>query len=89
METASVPCITMAVYFIMQVIKRFVPKEEFSKFIPIIAMTLGGIIGIIVFYYFPDCILAKNWLSAITIGAASGLSATGIHQAFKQLYNNK
>ena len=38
------------------------------------------------FYYFlPSLIVANNLFSAILVGAASGLSATGCNQIFKQL----
>lgn len=69
-----VPIITMVVFCICFAIKKaFVIKD---KYIPLIAIILGGISGIIV-----------NGLSydAVAVGIASGAAATGIHQLYKQL----
>lgn len=46
---------------------------------------LGAGLGVIAFYAIPEIIAAENIFSAILIGAASGLAATGTHQIFKQL----
>lgn len=69
-----VPIITMVVFCICFAIKQaFVIK---NKYIPLIAIVLGGISGVIV-----------NGLSydAVAIGIASGAAATCIHQIYKQL----
>ena len=53
--------------------------------IPIIGAVLGIVFGIVCFYAIPSIIPATNVLTAILIGGASGLSATGCNQIFKQL----
>ena len=42
-------------------------------------------LGIVCFYVLPSIISAPNVWIAILIGGASGLSATGCNQIFKQL----
>ena len=82
----SVPAIATAVYFIIEAIKKAVDNnEKFLKFIPLIALGIGAVAGVICFFFIPSIIPATNVVVAIIIGAASGLSATGTNQIFKQL----
>ena len=82
----SVPAISAAVYWIVDIIKTAVKgNETFKKFIPLIAAGLGMVIGIIAFYAVPTVIHADNVLMAMMIGGASGLAATGTNQVIKQL----
>ena len=60
-------------------------STDFKRFIPLISAGLGAVIGVVAFYFVPGVIETQNILVAITIGAASGLSATGTNQAVKQL----
>lgn len=86
LELASVPVITIIVYWILDIIKSaFNNDEKFKRFIPLSACLLGVICGIVAFYALPGFIPAKNIVAAILIVGASGLSATGTHQIFKQL----
>lgn len=55
-----------------------------NKWIPIICGALGGVIGVAGMYAMPD-FPASDWINAAAIGVASGLSATGAHQAYKQV----
>lgn len=85
-ELISVPIIATLVYGVITLLKTvFGEKEMFCKLTPIISATLGVVFGIIAFYCAPNIIPASNILSAILIGASSGLTATGTHQIFKQL----
>ena len=43
------------------------------------------IFGVIAFFAIPSIIPAENVVVAIVIGGASGLTATGAHQIYKQL----
>lgn len=45
--------------------------------------------GIICFYFIPSIIPATNVIVAIIIGGASGLTATGTNQIFKQINKEK
>lgn len=82
----SVPIIATAVYWVINLIKYAVKSNEiFMRIIPIIAAVLGAVLGIICYFALPGIIAADNWLMAILIGGASGLSATGVNQVIKQL----
>jgi integral membrane sensor domain MASE1 len=59
------------------------------RLIPIIAALLGAIIGVVTFYVYPSVLVADNIWQAIIMGGASGLTATGANQVFKQLQKNK
>jgi len=82
----SVPVIVGLVYGCMNLYKQVTGGEEkFLRLIPIVAAVIGAIIGIIAYYGFPQVIMAENIWHAIIIGGASGLTATGTNQVFKQL----
>jgi hypothetical protein len=82
----TIPAIAAIVYTIIDIVKTACGGDEkFKRFIPLITVALGGICGIIAFYFVPGVIETNNVLVAIVIGAASGLSATGTNQAVKQL----
>ena len=82
----TVPAIAAIVYTIIDIVKTACGGDEkFKRFIPLISAGLGAVIGAVAFYFVPGVIETQNILVAITIGAASGLSATGTNQAVKQL----
>ncbi len=82
----TVPAIAAIVYTIIDIVKTACGGDEkFKRFIPLISAGLGAVIGVVAFYFVPGVIDTQNILVAITIGAASGLSATGTNQAVKQL----
>ncbi len=82
----TVPAIAAIVYTIIDIVKTACGGDEkFKRFIPLISAGLGAVIGVVAFYFVPGVIETQNILVAITIGAASGLSATGTNQAVKQL----
>ncbi len=86
----SVPAIAVAVYFIIEVLeKAFNNNEKFLRFIPLISLIIGIVAGIICFYFIPSIIPATNVIVAIIIGGASGLTATGTNQIFKQINKGK
>ena len=85
LELISVPAIAAVVYWIINIIKTAVKSETFNRFIPLIAAVLGVICGVVCFYAIPSIIPAQNVIVAIIIGGASGLTATGTNQIFKQL----
>lgn len=86
-EIVCVPVIVSIVYSILAIYKKYIVKdnEKLIKFIPLIGGIIGIILGITLFYAFPNLIVADNIIAAIFVGCASGLSATGCDQLFKQL----
>ncbi len=86
----SVPAIATAVYLLIEVLKKATSdSEKVKRFIPLIALGLGAIAGLICFYFIPAIIPATNVVVAIIVGAASGLTATGTNQIIKQLSSDK
>jgi len=82
----TIPAIAAIVYTLIDIVKTACGGDEkFKRFIPLAAAVLGGIIGVIAFYFVPGVVETENILVAIVLGAASGLSATGTNQAVKQL----
>lgn len=85
-QIVSVPVITAIVYGAMQLYKYIVNgKELWIRLIPVFSVLLGVILGIVAFYAVNAIIPADNVFTAILIGGASGLAATGTNQIFKQL----
>lgn len=90
LQFLTVPAIAIAVYVVIEVLlKAFNSNETFKRFIPLIALVLGAIFGVVCFYAFPDMINASTLPVAIVLGGASGLAATGSNQIIKQLTKNK
>lgn len=54
-----------------------------DKWIPFILAVSGGIIGIFAKNQITD-FPASDYVTAIAVGVVSGLSAIGVHQAYKQ-----
>ena len=59
-----------------------------NKWIPVICGVAGAALGILAFYLGMPEFPAQDVLTAAAVGAASGLAATGVDQAAKQLTNN-
>ena len=89
-KALSVPVIVTIVYGCINLYKQVTDgKEKYLRLIPIIAAIIGAVIGIIAYYGFPQVITAENVWQAVIIGGASGLTATGTNQVFKQLGKGK
>lgn len=89
-QIAGVPVITALVYGAMAGYKFIVSgKEKLVRIIPVIACGLGVVLGIIAFYGVKEVMPAENIFTAILIGGASGLAATGGNQIIKQLTKDK
>lgn len=85
METfgiAGVAAITLICYLIGIAAKNVSILAD--KWIPTICGVLGAALGVAGMYIMPD-FPATDWLTAAAVGIASGLAATGINQAVKQL----
>lgn len=87
-ETLSVPVIVTVVYAMMELFKSAFGTEHIGKFIPLIAVAFGAVLGFCAFYLYPGIIPADNAFAAIFIGAASGWAATGANQTYKKLKDN-
>ena len=55
-----------------------------NKWIPIICGVCGCALGILAMHIMPDY-PATDYITAAAVGIVSGLAATGVNQAFKQL----
>ena len=86
----TVPVIVSVVYALIGVITKATNEsEKFKRFIPLLALIFGSILGGVLFVFEPSLIGANNAVVAILIGAASGLAATGTDQIVKQLGKGK
>ena len=57
MDFSSVPIIVICCYMIGEIYKLiFKEKEELYKLIPIITSSIGGVLGLVIFYTNPDII---------------------------------
>lgn len=86
METfgiASVAVITVITYLVGLVGKA---SSMNDKWIPILCGVCGGLLGAVSYYLAPiPDFPARDPITAIAVGIVSGLAATGINQAVKQL----
>lgn len=83
-EVITVPAIILVCYFIGFCVKT-IASDKFEKYIPCICGLCGAILGLLTYYTIPNYLEANNWLTALEIGIASGLTATGVNQVYKQL----
>lgn len=78
---AAIPVITVIVFLAVEAVKA-TPLD--NKWLPVIAGSFGGLLGVVAMYVMPDY-PGKDILTSIAIGIVSGLAATGAHQIYKQL----
>lgn len=78
---AGVAGITVICYLVGQVVKAIGLN---AKWIPVIVGLAGGALGIAGLYLMAD-FPATEPVTAIAVGIVSGLAATGVNQACKQL----
>lgn len=79
---ASVAAITVICYLVGIIVKA---SPLNSSLIPSIVGLCGAILGIVALYVGLPDFPATDPLTAIAVGIVSGLAATGINQAVKQL----
>lgn len=84
---ASVAAISVICYLAGLIVKA-TPWDN-NKLIPIVCGVLGGILGVAAYVLGMPEFPATDYLTAAAVGIVSGLAATGINQAVKQLTNNK
>ena len=81
---AGVASITVLCYLVGEVVKA---TGVDNKWIPVICGVFGLVLGIVASNIMPD-FPATDYISAAAVGVVSGLAATGINQAYKQLTAN-
>ena len=79
---ASVAAITVICY-LAGVIAKATALD--NKWIPVICGVLGGVLGVVGLYLGVPDFPAADPLTAVAVGIVSGLAATGVNQAVKQL----
>ena len=79
---ASVAAITVICYLVGQVVKA---TGLDNKYIPAICGVVGAILGPVALYLGVPDFPATDVLTAVAVGIVSGLAATGVNQAAKQL----
>ena len=82
MEVASYIGIVVICYLIGMLVKL---TPIIDNAIPVICGLAGAIIGVACFMLGLPDFPADNIIMAIAVGITSGLSATGINQAYKQI----
>ena len=55
-----------------------------NKYIPVIVGAAGGVLGVAGMFLMPE-FPASDYMTAVAVGIVSGLAATGINQALRQL----
>lgn len=79
---ASVAAITLICYLIGIAAKNIKGLDD--KWIPVICGLLGATLGVPAMLIMPD-FPATDYITAVAVGIASGLAATGVNQVIKQL----
>ena len=82
---ANVAAITVICYLVGLCIKATALND---KFIPICCGIAGAILGIVGLYAGLPDFPAADPVTAVAVGIVSGLAATGVNQAAKQLTEN-
>lgn len=77
----GVSAITVLCYLMGEAVKA---SKLDNKYIPVICGALGAILGVAALFAMPE-FPAKDIITAASVGAVSGLAATGANQVFKQL----
>ena len=80
---ASVAAITVVCYLAGLVVKASPWNND--RYIPIACGLVGGVLGVAGLYLGMPDFPAGDPLTALAVGIASGLAATGVDQAAKQL----
>lgn len=78
---AGVAAITVIAYVVGLAVKASAIAD---KWIPIICGVLGGALGVAGMFIMPD-FPAGDGITAFAVGIVSGLAATGVDQAVKQM----
>lgn len=78
--------ILVIVYILVFLIRKFAIKnKKYNNLLPIAAASIGVVISIVIFTFFPTVSNSSNALNAFTSGFISGMAATGSNQIYKQI----
>lgn len=80
---ASVAAITVICYLVGLIVKATPWNND--QYIPISCGFVGGVLGVVGLYSGLPDFPASDPLTAVAIGIVSGLAATGVNQAVKQI----
>ena len=80
---ASVAAITVICYLVGLVVKASPWNND--KYIPIACGLVGGVLGVVGLYLGLPDFPAGDPMTAVAVGIVSGLAATGVNQAVRQL----
>ena len=90
MEHTSIPIIVLLCYLVAEIYKKGCKKEENKKWIPLLVIGVGGILGLVIYMTSKEMIpYATNGWMALEIGMMSGATSTGANQVIKQIWKNK
>ena len=79
---ASVAAMTVICYLVGLIVKS---SGLDNKYIPAIVGLCGGVLGVAALYTGLQDFPATDPLTAVAVGIVSGLAATGVNQAIKQM----
>lgn len=90
MEYTSIPIIVLLCYVVGEIYKKGCKKEEQKKWIPLVVIGVGGILGLVIYMTSREMIpyVSNGWM-ALEIGMMSGATSTGTNQLIKQIFKNK
>lgn len=74
--------VSVICYLIVEILKTTPVK---SQLYPLASLVVGGILGGVGNYFFPEVICAAGMAQAVIFGALCGLAATGGDQVCKQV----
>ena len=80
---ASVAAVTVICYLVGLVVKASAWNND--KYIPIACGLVGGVLGVAALYLGLPDFPAGDPLTAVAVGIVSGLAATGVDQAVRQI----
>ncbi|QIK56677.1 holin [Erysipelothrix sp. HDW6A] len=80
LQSNTLPIIVLGCGVVGYILKEYIPLD--SKHIPLIMAVLGIVFNIAINGYI-------GVAETIIAGAVSGLASTGLHQVFKQYFNDK
>ena len=78
----GVAAITVICYLVGEMVK--VTKLD-NDYIPVICGAVGGVLGVVGFYLGMPDFPATDVITAIAVGIVSGLAATGVNEAIKNI----
>lgn len=78
--SSTIPAVASTAYWLTELIKWLTGGRLGKEYPPIIATVIGVAVAALVYALEPAMLPVSSWASALTIGACSGLTASGIHQ---------